>query len=69
MLTTLPPIVKEVGVTGENDVYLTPGDVTGYRNICREFIAVQCPDALEMRRLESMEIEAPVWTRIGVSDV
>lgn len=54
------PIEEYCGDEGERrDLYVRPGDMTGFRHICRKWISVHCPEALKMRRLEVVKVEIP----------
>lgn len=38
MLTYTPPVIQEVGNSGEQDVYVGYGDPVGWRGLCSWFI-------------------------------
>lgn len=55
MLTKNRPIFEHVEGTDRMDVYITPGEPVGVRNICSLILGLV--GASQMRRGESIEIE------------
>lgn len=58
MLSKIEPVIQQVGVSGEYDAYVVPGDPIGVRNLCD--VLFKHVGSKDLKQLQSKLIEVKI---------